>query len=48
VPLSLKVEEDLNGEEILDLDFRADEIVTHADDFSWDQLVLDGDEDNVA
>ena len=42
--LSLKVEEDLDGEEILDLDFWADEIVTHTDDFSWDQLVLDGND----
>jgi len=48
VLLSSKVEEDLDGEEILDLDFQADEIVTQADDFSWDQLVLDGNEDNVA
>jgi len=48
VPLSSKVEEDLDGEEILDLDFWADEIVTQADDFSWDQLVLNGNEDNVA
>ncbi|KIK05652.1 hypothetical protein K443DRAFT_120428 [Laccaria amethystina LaAM-08-1] len=42
---------DLNGEEILDSDVHADEIVTQADDFSWDQLllrVLDGDEeDNI-
>jgi hypothetical protein len=47
VPLSSKVEEDLDGEDILDLDLRADEIVTQADDFSWDQLVLNSDEDNV-
>ena len=45
--LSSTVEKDLDGEEILDLDFRADEIVTQADDFSWDQLVLDGDEDDI-
>ncbi|EDR00795.1 uncharacterized protein LACBIDRAFT_333840 [Laccaria bicolor S238N-H82] len=38
---------DLNGEEILDLDFQADEIVAQADDFSWDQLVLDVDEDDI-
>ena len=47
VLLSSTVEKDLDGEEISDLDFRADEIVTQADDFSWDQLVLDGDEDDI-
>jgi len=33
--------------EILDLDVPADKIVTQADNFSWDQLVLDSDEGNV-
>jgi hypothetical protein len=45
------LEKDLDGEEILDSDVHADESVTQADDFSWDQLllrVLDGDEeDNI-
>ena len=47
VLLSSTVEKDLDGEKILDLDFRAEEIVTQADHFSWDQLVLDGDEDDI-
>ena len=47
VLLSSKVEKELDEEEILDLDFRADGIVTQADNFSWDQLVLDGDDDNI-
>ena len=45
--LSSTIEKDLDGEEILDLDVRADEIVAQGDDFSWDQLVLDGDVDDI-
>ncbi|KIJ89925.1 hypothetical protein K443DRAFT_15682 [Laccaria amethystina LaAM-08-1] len=48
VLLSSKVEKELDEVEILDLDFRADEIVDQADNFSWDQLVLDSDDDNIA
>ena len=44
--LSSTVEKDLDGEEILDLDVRADEIVAQGDDFSWDEL-LDSDVDDV-
>jgi len=47
VPLSLKVKNELDKEEIWDLDVHADKIVTQADNFSWDQLVLDSDEGNV-
>ena len=47
VLFSSTVEKDLDGEEILDLDVRADEIVAQGDDFSWDQLVLDGDVDDI-
>ena len=45
--LSSTIEKDLDGEEILDLDVHADEIVAQGDDFSWDQLVLDGDVDDI-
>jgi hypothetical protein len=42
------LEKNLDGEEILDLDVHADEIVTQGDNFFWDQLLLDGDEeDNI-
>ena len=34
--LSSTIEKDLDGEEILDLDVRADEIVAQGDDFLWD------------
>ena len=46
VLLSSPVEKDLDGEEILDLDVHADEIVAQGDDFLWDEL-LDSNVDDV-
>jgi hypothetical protein len=45
--LSSKVEKELDEVEILNLDFHADEIVNQTDNFFWDQLVLDSDDDNI-
>ena len=46
VLVSLKIESELNGEDVIDVDMDSGEVLEEADEFSWDKVVADdGDDD---
>jgi hypothetical protein len=45
VQVSSEIEEELDGEEVIDMDMDSDEVLEEADGFSWDSIVADDDDD---
>jgi len=45
VQVSAEIEKELDGQEVIDMDMDADEVLQEADGFSWDSIIVDDDDD---
>ena len=46
VQVSSEIEKELDGDEVIDVDMDADEVLQEADGFSWDNIIVDDDDED--